>query len=270
MGYSRTPGPLMESPFIISASPSAPVTGLGLPGAVGMKGGDACSGTPRMKNWPRAIEWGEFRDLEERPEGEDEDAQIDAQAILDPKVNVCSESGKLRLGSFTVKLTVFKANSWVVRTKKSDDLRSHEQGHYDLLGLDTRVLIKRLAALRADSADELQRLVNEEIEASKVRAQALSDLYDAKTEHGLKATEQGAWKAAIQVAISTDKEFQPPSWASLRSILLPVSGASQASLPEGVAEIGSLGGIVEDLVHELRRRVLIVAKGGLELTGKIA
>lgn len=201
----------MESPPIVSASPSAPVTGLGLPGAVGMKGGDACGGSPRLKNWPRAIDWNEFRDLEHRPEGEHEDAQIDARAILDPKVNVCNDAGKLRLGIFTVKLTVFKENSWVVRDKKSDDLKSHEQGHYDLLGLDARVLMTRLAALRADSSDELQRLVKEEIEASKPRAQALSDLYDVKTGHGTKVTEQAAWKAAIQDAISSGIDFQPPS-----------------------------------------------------------
>ena len=99
----------------------------------------------------------------------------------------------------------------MIRTKKSDDdLKSHEQGHYDLLGLDTRVLMKRLSALRADTGDELQRLVSEEIEASQSRAQALSDLYDAKTGHGLKATEQAAWKAAIQLAIDTGKDFQVP------------------------------------------------------------
>ncbi len=126
-------------------------------------------------------------------------------------MNICSDGGKLRLGSFTVKLIVFKENSWVVRGTQTDDLKSHEQGHYDLAGLEARALMNRLAALRADSADELQRLVTEQIEATKVSSQALSDLYDDKTDHSRKPTEQARWKAAIQDAISTGKEFLPPS-----------------------------------------------------------
>jgi len=210
VGYSRTPGPLSEAPSIDWASPAAPVTGLGMPGAVGMDGGEKCSSSPRLKNWPRAIEWNEFTELDARPDGEHEDAQIDAQAILDPKVSICGDGGKLGLGTFTVKLTVLKENSWVVRTSKSAELKSHEQGHYDLAGLEARALMNRLAAIRADSPEELQRLVTEQIEASRISSQALSDLYDTETEHGLKTEKQARWKAAIQDAMNTGKAFQAP------------------------------------------------------------
>jgi hypothetical protein len=200
----------MEVPPIVAASPSAPVTGLGLPGAVGMAGGDSCGSPPKLKNWPRALAWSEFREVEARPAGEHEDAQIEARAILDPEVKVCRDAGKLRLGAFTVKVIVYEENSWVVRGTKTDELKSHEQGHYDLAGLEARALINRLAALRADSAEELQRRVTEEIEAGGTRSQDLSDLYDERTEHGRKTVEQARWKAAIQDAIDTGKEFKVP------------------------------------------------------------
>jgi hypothetical protein len=200
----------MDAPPIVAASPSAPVTGLGLPGAVGMGGGDSCGSLPKLKNWPRAIAWSEFKEVEARPAGEHEDAQIEAQAILDPEVKICRDAGKLRLGAFTVKVIVYEENSWVVKGTKTDELKSHEQGHYDLAGLEARALMNRLAALRVDSADQLQREVTEQIEASNTSSQALSDLYDDETDHGRKTVEQARWKAAIQDAIDTGKEFKVP------------------------------------------------------------
>ena len=210
MGHTRIPGPLAEAPLTEPASPSAPVTGLDLPGAVGMRTGSRCRSSPQLRGWPRNIGWREFREVAERPDGGDEDAQVHSEAILDPEVSICSEGGRLRLGTFTVRIQVTSDDSWVVRGAQSDSLLSHEQGHYDLQGLDARALMNRLAALRAGDAEELPRLVTEQIEASRSGSQTLSDLYDEETDHGREVERQQRWKSAIREAIDTRQVFQAP------------------------------------------------------------
>jgi hypothetical protein len=211
MGYSRKPGPLDEAPAFDPASPMAPVTTVGDSGPVGMKGGGgACGGAPTLRRWPRSISWREFRDIETQPPGESENAQIHSEAILDEGVTVCRDDGRLRLGRFNVRLRVTEADSWVVTSAKTDALLAHEQGHFDLAGLDARQLMHDLAALRADDATELQRLVTERIARSRTDAQALSDRYDHDTNHGINTARQALWEAAIRQAIDSGHAFTAP------------------------------------------------------------
>ncbi len=206
MSYTRLPGPLSESPPIEPASPSAPVTGLDQPGPVGLEGqSDPCEGSPQLVDWPRNIEWGEFEEVSARPAGIMEDAQIHAEAIIDSDMNACVRNGKGRLVSFTIRLPVTRASSWVVRGSQTDDLLSHEQGHFDLQGLSARALMNRLSKLRASSPEELKRLVTAEFKASQKNAQAMSERYDDETRHGLDMQAQRRWKAAIQAAIDSGK-----------------------------------------------------------------
>jgi hypothetical protein len=196
-----------------SPNPVAPPKWWDLPGPVGMKGGDACGSAPRLRGWPRQIQWREFQDVSSRPAGEHEDAQIHAEAILDDNVSVCRERGQLKLGAFGVRVQVTESDSWVVTSAKSDALLAHEQGHFDLQGLDARKLMNDLAALRASSAEELQRLVRERIDRSRTDAQAMSDRYDSEseTDHGRNAGRQRLWEAAIREAIESGGAFTPPA-----------------------------------------------------------
>lgn len=212
MSYSRKPGPVDDSHDSDSASPMAPVTTSGDSGPVGMKGGGGtCGGAPRFSGWPRAIAWREFNDLDARPTGEHEDAQIHSEAILDDGVSICRDGSHLRLGSFGVRLQVTADDTWVVRDSRSDALLAHEQGHFDISGIDARQLMNALAALRADNAEELQRLVTERIERSRTESQAMSDRYDTETNHGLNTDVQRRWEAAIRAAIDGNHALTPPA-----------------------------------------------------------
>lgn len=197
-------------PDIDPASPSAPVTSVGTPGPVGMKGGGGKCGSATLTGWPRNIGWREFTEIDSRPADEKEDAEIHAEANLGKEVGICPDGDKIRLGAFTVKLSVLKENSWVVKGTQADDLLSHEQGHYDLAGLYARKLMRELEAIRADDAPELQELVTAAIEQSRTDSQAISDRYDDETDHGRKADVQRRWKAAIKDAIDTGDPFKPP------------------------------------------------------------
>ena len=214
MSYSRKPGPLGEIPDLDTASPMAPVTTVGDSGPVGMKGGGGtCGRTPSLRGWPRSISWrGDFPDeREERPAGEDEDAQIHPEAILDDEVGICRTDGRFRLGTFGVRLRIVAEDTWVVRSAKTDALLAHEQGHFDISGLDARQLMHDLAALRADTTDELQRLVTERIERSRTESQAMSDRYDDETDHGRNADAQRRWETAIREAIDGGHALRPPA-----------------------------------------------------------
>ena len=214
MSYSRKPGPLDEAPDLETASPMAPITTVGDSGPVGMKGGGGtCGGAPRLRGWPRAISW--RRDFpnerEERPSDEDEDAQIHPEAILDDDVSVCRTDGRFRLGTFGVRLMIVAEDTWVVRSAKTDALLAHEQGHFDIGGLDARQVMQDLSALRTDTTEELQRLVSERIERSRTDAQAVSDRYDEETDHGRSADAQRRWETAIREAIEGGHALRPPA-----------------------------------------------------------
>lgn len=211
MSYSRIPGIVAGSGSTRRASPAASVSGVEEPGPVGMNDGGQCGQAPRMTGWPSSITWEQFEEKAERPEGETENAFIHAEADLGANVSVCREEGRLRLAAFVVNLRVVEENCWVVRGTKTDDLLSHEQGHFDLAGLNARELMGRLAAIRADSAEELQRRVTEEIEASRVSSQSWSDDYDKDTNHGRKPDRQRRWKEAIQEAMDSGSPFQCPA-----------------------------------------------------------
>ena len=141
MSYSRIPGIVAGSGSTRRASPAASVSGVEEPGPVGMNDGGQCGQAPRMTGWPSSITWEQFEEKAERPEGETENAFIHAEADLGANVSVCREEGRLRLAAFVVNLRVVEENCWVVRGTKTDDLLSHEQGHFDLAGLNARELM---------------------------------------------------------------------------------------------------------------------------------
>ena len=110
-----------------------------------------------------------------------------------------------------MRLTVIAEDTWVVRSAKTDALLAHEQGHFDISGVDARQLMQDLAALRADTTDELQRLVTERIERSRTESQAMSDRYDVETDHSRNADMQRRWEAAIREAIDGNHALTPPA-----------------------------------------------------------
>ena len=214
MSYSRKPGPLDEAPDLETTSPMAPITTVGDSGPVGAKGGGgACGGAPRLRGWPRAVSWrGDFPDeREERPSDEDEDAQIHAEAILDDETTACRTDGLLRLGRFTVRLRVSADQTWVVRSAKTDALLAHEQGHFDICGIDARQVMQDLVALRAQDGDELGGMVQDRLQRSRIDAQAMSDRYDEETDHGRTADAQRRWETAIREAIEGGHALRPPT-----------------------------------------------------------
>jgi len=103
----------------------------------------------------------------------------------------------------------------VVSGTKTDDLLSHEQGHFDMAGLVAWELYRSLMATRAPNATELQRRINAHVARARSKLHGLSGSatqvgkYDTETAHGTNAGEQRRWKDLIRECITHDDRALP-------------------------------------------------------------
>jgi hypothetical protein len=164
-----------------------------------------------MTGWPRSVEWSEFRHVTSRPAGEREDAQINP-VTEGGEARTVQERGQWKLAELELKVIVNSDDSWVVQSKKSDALKAHEQGHFDIHGLIAgRDMLEALKVLRDRSSNRLGRAVGRAMERHRQRAQQMSDAYDDDTEHGLNAVRQAAWETQIQNAIDNNSSLRAPN-----------------------------------------------------------
>ncbi|MEW7989879.1 MAG: DUF922 domain-containing protein [Candidatus Thiodiazotropha sp.] len=165
---------------------------------------------PALVGWPRTIAWSEFRDINKRPKGETENAQISV-GLRHGKVKTVEEHGEYKLGEMEFKIIVKKAESWVVKSEKTEQLLVHEQGHYDIAGLCYRDFLAAVRALQEDSRNELLRQVNGLMAEHGQRAVSLSDEYDVDTEHGLNQTQQQSWLNQIAASRESGTPLTAPA-----------------------------------------------------------
>ena len=178
------------------------------PGA--LKADEASTQGPRLRGWPRAITWDEFREIGSRPSNQEEDAQIETTVAQPQRVRVVRDEGRLRLGDYVGTLRIVRGNSWVVTSKKTASLLQHEQGHFDISGLVARDLMTALRNLRVSSADELQRQVTRLYSAYDAWGDELSDEYDEQTAHGRTTAVQAEWESRIQTCIQQGTSLGTP------------------------------------------------------------
>jgi Bacterial protein of unknown function (DUF922) len=212
----RTPGVVGLDPFAEDAGArvpgKTPSAGWTDSGPIGL---DAGSGTTapvslQISGWPRSISWDEFKELPARPPDETEDAQIHSEVDQPSRVGVVREHGVFRVTSLTVTLRTVSEDNWVVTAQKSDDLLSHEQGHYDITGLTGRDMGNEIVAVRAHSRADLQTKVTQIIEKYRRLAKALSGRYDTETDHSRNGQAQERWDDAIHAAMKSGDPFSGP------------------------------------------------------------
>jgi hypothetical protein len=197
MGGGRIPGPICGERL-----GDDPIARPGFTDPIPLGGGKSTSGSVKLVGWPRAIRWSEFTEVDERPAGEKEAAKIHSEVIQPDRVDVTRENGQFRVSGYTAKLEIFKDDSWVVKDQKSETLRVHEQGHYDITGLIGRDMVNDIGAIRASSTDDLQSQVQAIIKNANELGDRLTKLYDGDqkggTSGGSRPTEQAAWNAHLK------------------------------------------------------------------------
>jgi hypothetical protein len=199
MGGCRVPGPTCRERATGTAQ--APGTRVADSNARPAGASAAASTGPTLTGWPREIAWGEFREIQRRPTGENEDAQISSSLEQPEQVHVTRSGGRFRLDAYEAVLSVVEDESWVVTSAKSDTLLAHEQGHYDITGLVARDMIRDLRGLRAASTAALGREVQAIIRRADALADRLTILYDEQTNHGRNRAKQEKWEQLLRTSI---------------------------------------------------------------------
>jgi hypothetical protein len=109
---------------------------------------------------------------------------------------------KLKMNEFRVTVTIDKDQSWVVRSKRSAALLTHEQQHYNISALAARDFERAARDLEADSSEELgEKLLELYNEKDRLEEQ-VQDMYDDDTtcgsNHGVNANIQEQWNIRIR------------------------------------------------------------------------
>ena len=181
-------------------------------GPVGLDTGGGGPASLVVSGWPRSLTWDDFRELGSRPadaEG-DENAQIHSDVNQPERVRVSREGGQQRVSALTVTLSIIRADTWVVRSAKTPELLSHEQGHYDITGLTGRDMGNEILAARAGTLEDLQRQITGIIERTRQRARDLNARYDTETGGGRNRDAQRQWDERIRSSISNGTPFSAP------------------------------------------------------------
>ncbi len=188
------------------------LSGFTSPGVIGTNtgGGTAPPAVLGLTGWPRTLTWADFSEIESRPAGSDENAQIHSEITQPDNVAVQNQGGHYRVTSLTVNLSVDPSDSWVVRSQKSPELLSHEQGHYDLTGLMGREMGNEILAARAPTVRALQDLVKGIIARYRQRAKHLNEQYDTATDHGRNREAQRQWDERIRNSSQRGTTFSAP------------------------------------------------------------
>jgi Bacterial protein of unknown function (DUF922) len=214
---NRIPGVVGHNPpppEVTSSGIGAPVVGILAPGPIGTSAGTGGGTTPPaalvLAGWPRTLTWADFSEVESRPSGSDENAQIHSEITQPENVAVQHEHGQYRVSSLTVNLSVDPGDSWVVRAQKTPELLSHEQGHYDLTGLMGRDMGNEIMAARGRTVHALQLQVTGIITRYRRRAADLNSRYDTETDHGRTRDAQQRWDEHIRGSIRNGTRFSAP------------------------------------------------------------
>jgi len=144
------------------------------------------------------VRWSEFREVNQRPANETEDAYI--AATFNYSYRTQSSRQHCRVSSVTTRISVNRNAAWVLRGQKSAELLRHEQGHYDITALGAREVRQRVAELRATHCSSIG------AEAQRIRSDVQQTInqknlrYDNQTSHGSNATAQQRWQTRIHRA----------------------------------------------------------------------
>ena len=152
-----------------------------------------------INNFNRVLTWADFIEVEEKPVDTGEGASIGV--TWDDEHEPGRNGNSIYVKSLIVNILMpDESMNTVVKTKKSNAMLKHEQGHYDIIALGAREFYKKALKLTASSDTELTEKIDALFTEIKDKADVVDARYDVKTGHHLKTDVQLAWNTAIEAA----------------------------------------------------------------------
>jgi Bacterial protein of unknown function (DUF922) len=147
---------------------------------------------------PTTLTWNNFRPVSSLP---NEDAHINIGFNL-PNRPFRRVDGVFRMAE-DLELGVVPQARVVSRASKTDDLLSHEQGHYNIGILTAHAMARDFMALEAATQRALADAISAAFDLHRLtRMPALQEKYDDDTNHSRNATEQARWDGLISACMA--------------------------------------------------------------------
>lgn len=118
----------------------------------------------------------------------------------------CSMKTKGDSISFFVRSIFDKSKSWVKTDDKTDSLLLHEQGHFDIAEIYSRILKKTLNESHPKKAT-IGADFNEFYKSNIANLNAEQGLYDEETNHGRIPSKQKEWNEKIKNRLEEHEQF---------------------------------------------------------------
>ncbi len=153
-----------------------------------------------LSGFNHSVQWNEFRTVNQRPAGVQEDAQIKTRTVAFTFRTHQPRGQNCRVTSATVSIAVDRSRTWVVRGRQSADLLQHEQGHYDITALATRDLYNQVLGLTAARCADINTQAGRLQQQIQTQVTQIDRRYDTQTSHGTTPASQRTWNTRIQSA----------------------------------------------------------------------
>ena len=108
--------------------------------------------------------------------------------------------------------------SWKQKKSISDNLLRHEQNHFDISEVYSRLLIKKLSGLEMNSLKTISNIIKKEYLQTNKEVKNISQEYDKETNHGKNKEQQEIWNNKVENLLSETKDFDLDSFTI---ILIP-------------------------------------------------
>lgn len=118
----------------------------------------------------------------------------------------CSMKTKKDSVAITVRSLFDKSKSWVKPADRTDSLLMHEQGHFDITEIYSRILKKTLQETSFKKA-VLSADFNQLYKMNAVNLNAEQGIYDEETDHGRIALKQTEWEKKIKERLLELKSY---------------------------------------------------------------
>ena len=148
-----------------------------------------------LNNFNYSVTWTDFALQSSRPTGAHEDAHI--QVHYDYTYQLKRNGNAVIINSADVNMNVVLPKSWVVSSQMTNDLLSHEQGHYDITALGARELYNALLQLSAASGNVLQTRAAQLNQRIQQKIDRVNIRYDTQTNHSQDTAAQQTWQQRI-------------------------------------------------------------------------